>query len=140
MGRSGWPRRVAATDGRWNCHGTVVSGVGSGTEPVDRRERRHQPGHRGGARARSRAARPRSAARTRRAGNHGGAPAASAEDTHTSDIPEVPDGEMNATKSAILLGVWWRGTESNCRHYDFQSYALPTELPRPRTAITRIGE
>src|ERR1035437_7846754 len=25
---------------------------------------------------------------------------------------------------------WWRGTESNCRHYDFQSYALPTELPR----------
>jgi hypothetical protein len=27
--------------------------------------------------------------------------------------------------------VWWRGTESNCRHYDFQSYALPTELPRP---------
>src|SRR5438876_193095 len=29
-------------------------------------------------------------------------------------------------------GNWWRGTESNCRHYDFQSYALPTELPRPR--------
>ena len=27
-------------------------------------------------------------------------------------------------------GKWWRGTESNCRHYDFQSYALPTELPR----------
>ena len=26
--------------------------------------------------------------------------------------------------------MWWRGTESNCRHYDFQSYALPTELPR----------
>src|SRR5712672_2871471 len=25
---------------------------------------------------------------------------------------------------------WWRGTESNCRHYDFQSYGLPTELPR----------
>ena len=19
------------------------------------------------------------------------------------------------------LGVWWRGTESNCRHYDYQS-------------------
>jgi hypothetical protein len=31
---------------------------------------------------------------------------------------------------AFLLGIWWRGTESNCRHYDFQSYALPTELPR----------
>src|SRR4249919_3544597 len=28
------------------------------------------------------------------------------------------------------LRRWWRGTESNCRHYDFQSYALPTELPR----------
>ncbi len=25
---------------------------------------------------------------------------------------------------------WWRGPESNWRHYDFQSYALPTELPR----------
>ena len=25
---------------------------------------------------------------------------------------------------------WCRGAELNCRHYDFQSYALPTELPR----------
>ncbi len=25
----------------------------------------------------------------------------------------------------------WRGAESNCRHHDFQSCALPTELPRP---------
>lgn len=25
---------------------------------------------------------------------------------------------------------WWRGTESNRRHMDFQSTALPTELPR----------
>ena len=24
---------------------------------------------------------------------------------------------------------WWPGAELNCRHYDFQSYALPTELP-----------
>ena len=24
---------------------------------------------------------------------------------------------------------WWPGTESNCRHADFQSAALPTELP-----------
>ena len=30
-----------------------------------------------------------------------------------------------------MFNGWWRGTESNCRHYDFQSYALPTELPRP---------
>ena len=28
----------------------------------------------------------------------------------------------------------WRGAESNCRHRDFQSRALPTELPRPRSA------
>jgi hypothetical protein len=28
--------------------------------------------------------------------------------------------------------MWWPGTESNCRHYDFQSYALPTELPGRR--------
>src|SRR5439155_753653 len=34
---------------------------------------------------------------------------------------------------------WWRGTESNCRHYDFQSYALPTELPRHSGTIT-VGE
>ena len=25
--------------------------------------------------------------------------------------------------------IWWPGTESNCRHRDFQSPALPTELP-----------
>jgi hypothetical protein len=24
---------------------------------------------------------------------------------------------------------WWPGAESNCRHADFQSAALPTELP-----------
>src|SRR5439155_5637480 len=33
-------------------------------------------------------------------------------------------------KSVNQKWKWWRGTESNCRHYDFQSYALPTELPR----------
>ena len=32
--------------------------------------------------------------------------------------------------TARVIG-WWPGTESNCRHYDFQSYALPTELPGP---------
>ena len=26
-------------------------------------------------------------------------------------------------------GVWWEGRESNPRHEDFQSSALPTELP-----------
>ena len=27
---------------------------------------------------------------------------------------------------------WWPGTELNRRHKDFQSSALPTELPGPR--------
>ena len=27
---------------------------------------------------------------------------------------------------------WWRGPESNWGHEDFQSTALPTELPRPK--------
>ena len=32
---------------------------------------------------------------------------------------------------ASLPGKWWcRGAELNCRHHDFQSCALPTELPR----------
>jgi hypothetical protein len=30
-------------------------------------------------------------------------------------------------KTTVL--VWWPGTESNHRHADFQSAALPTELP-----------
>jgi hypothetical protein len=34
------------------------------------------------------------------------------------------------------MGKWWPRTESNCRHYDFQSYALPTELlGRPAAEI-----
>jgi hypothetical protein len=31
--------------------------------------------------------------------------------------------------SWILLRFWWAGAELNCRHEDFQSSALPTELP-----------
>ena len=48
----------------------------------------------------------------------------------------------------------WPGTESNCRHHDFQSCALPTELPgrkpgainqlpcetKPRTEARGLGE
>ena len=33
----------------------------------------------------------------------------------------------------VTRNEWWPGTESNCRHKDFQSSALPTELPGPCT-------
>ncbi len=31
--------------------------------------------------------------------------------------------------------VWWAGSESNTRHKDFQSFALPTELPAHRDSM-----
>jgi hypothetical protein len=34
------------------------------------------------------------------------------------------------TWDGICTSKMWRGAESNCRHRDFQSRALPTELPR----------
>src|SRR5262245_52410324 len=46
-------------------------------------------------------------------------------------LPQTARAVSDDSKRANLFGKWWRGTESNCRHYDFQSYALPTELPRP---------
>ena len=36
-----------------------------------------------------------------------------------------------------LFSRWWPGAESNCRHADFQSAALPTELPG-RNSIFRL--
>jgi hypothetical protein len=33
--------------------------------------------------------------------------------------------------SATPWFLWWARTELNCRHTDFQSVALPTELPAP---------
>jgi hypothetical protein len=38
--------------------------------------------------------------------------------------PSVTPEELHAAGRiifAFLLVKWWRGTESNCRHYDFQS-------------------
>src|SRR5271156_2250618 len=36
---------------------------------------------------------------------------------------------------------WWAGSESNTRHKDFQSFALPTELPAHRDWLRlRCGE
>ena len=37
-----------------------------------------------------------------------------------------PEGKREGTGGAQK---WWLGTESNHRHEDFQSSALPTELP-----------
>src|SRR5450756_2416951 len=41
---------------------------------------------------------------------------------------------LRPAKKVLISGEkgWWRGTELNCRHHDFQSCALPTELPRHR--------
>ena len=38
-----------------------------------------------------------------------------------------------------ILDGWWPGTESNRRHADFQSAALPTELPGPRS-LERLSQ
>ncbi len=43
------------------------------------------------------------------------------------------------SRSVRTAWKWWRGAESNRRHYDFQSYALPTELPR-HIRVARAGE
>ncbi len=42
--------------------------------------------------------------------------------------------------SADAASMWCPGTESNRRHRDFQSRALPTELPGPaRSRVYRAG-
>ena len=35
----------------------------------------------------------------------------------------------------FIVLIWWLGTESNRRHKDFQSSALPTELPSPTNVL-----
>lgn len=46
--------------------------------------------------------------------------------------PISAEAEGSEALEAKRLMCWCRGTELNRRHYDFQSYALPTELPRHR--------
>ena len=49
----------------------------------------------------------------------------------------IPDAGFRTSDEG--LGIeWCRGTELNRRHRDFQSRALPTELPRHRGK--RIGQ
>jgi hypothetical protein len=40
--------------------------------------------------------------------------------------------------SIQISTLWWAGSESNTRHKDFQSFALPTELPAHRHAIRAL--
>jgi hypothetical protein len=44
-------------------------------------------------------------------------------------LQTAPKGVVWRARSNRMVA--WRGAESNCRHRDFQSRALPTELPRP---------
>ena len=49
--------------------------------------------------------------------------------TWTCDLRVMSPTSYQLLHPAILYLKWWLGTESNRRHKDFQSFALPTELP-----------
>src|SRR5262245_44529745 len=49
-------------------------------------------------------------------------------------ITNVEDGGTEELCAPQQAGGQWPGAESNCRHADFQSAALPTELPGRGTA------
>jgi hypothetical protein len=65
-------------------------------------------------------------------------------DTHgITSARRIADAYGDAATAICLpckKGKWWPGTELNCRHYDFQSYALPTELPGHSVARNRVRE
>src|SRR5208337_2515874 len=64
-----------------------------------------------------------------------------------SEASQSVEAAVAHQKTLCLHGFcWWAGSESNTRHKDFQSFALPTELPahrvwpRPHDAIGANGE
>ena len=50
------------------------------------------------------------------------------------DAPQPAPDRLSSAITGAGVGTWWPGAESNCRLADFQSAALPTELPGPRSA------
>ena len=59
------------------------------------------------------------------------------------DTPQQDKSLLLALQHPILHSGrqkkrWWLGTESNRRHMDFQSIALPTELPSHLNILTQF--
>ena len=52
-------------------------------------------------------------------------------------VLETRKKDLDCSKSFF---VWWPGAESNCRHADFQSAALPTELPGREKDCSTVRE
>ncbi len=60
--------------------------------------------------------------------------------SHVADLTGLL-GKANAMLAFdISKEIWWPGTESNCRHGDFQSPALPTELPGRGEGSIKLGQ
>jgi hypothetical protein len=49
------------------------------------------------------------------------------------------DNKKPERLSSGFLTIWWPGAESNHRHKDFQSSALPTELPGHFLTLRRLS-
>ena len=54
------------------------------------------------------------------------------------DFPKKKGISRCRLTPSFAFFFWCRGTESNCRHADFQSAALPTELPRHEMMLVSI--
>jgi hypothetical protein len=56
--------------------------------------------------------------------------------TSVMDLTFSRSSEM---RGSFTRAAWWLGAESNRRHEDFQSSALPTELPSRMTGSREYG-